>query len=1441
MKNKTKKGLLYYSVLILSIVSVVAITGILLNPIVRKSIFTNNNSLDAKNSDGSPLHSKSIKDNGDGTFTLSLNVTGESEPDVQPDKKANVVIVMDISGSMFEPASTDGMTSTSGNTVGRYINTSQTGLNLWRLYYYYNGDSEYPAGYYAEGQGPQPNTRHTNVYYPRSVESNGTINWSNGSNYTRYNFTNNDMKLDQTKTAVKNSIDTLLTQNNVANDMIEISFMTFSTYANYVSPTRATATGWTSGSKDSEAATALKDAIDSNTIPAGGTNWDLALYYAKDLANAKKTAQPTEDTYIVFFSDGNPTYHSGDASYTERTGALSHTHGGTPTKGDDGVRTGASDAAAAYYEGREIQRAGIKFFSIFAYGSDEGANYMKNLTSFANEGDISKASSVEEDGLFFQANDATSINDAFATIVSTITSSVGFSDVSISDGTTAVKTAHSGTGAIGSLLKVEESYKYYLSFPLKSDGTSDSQYITEITKVEGTENDYQLKSSNGNTYTVTRVPAYKTNDNGQVLDEELTNVFKFEWKDASNPLHQETPPAAEFKNNAVDWDLSKLNDSVLLNGITYEVTFDVYPSQVTLDIIADVKNGKIDIPEDGIVEDYIICDKTTKDCKLQTNTEATLTYTDTRTDKEDQTAKYDNPDPVSTGTVRALAVSKEWDNFGTTNGESSIKLYIDRDDSTKHYDVNLSAENEIPWQDSIYASIGIMTVNNGKVSIKDGAPGHDYSFSEDQNISYKWELTSPIVRPMMINGSITTLIKVDKPSGMTGEVYEDGNNTYYKLGDDDYYVVGSKDATLTATNHRRSHLDVTKVVTGADAPEGSLFEFNMTVTEGKGEKVYFSIQDENGNTVQNKSENPNSATTYISGSGVYPEIAILDPEKDSNIKNIGDWNESTKTITYTYGDKEYTVYAPGTKTNGYWDYYTGYYYMDSTKTATVLMEADWNLRFTNLSSETEYTIVETDNVYTEDGETPVEGFVFRTNVDQDNNESTNKSYTGTIDTPNKEFKLTYNNEYVLTHVDVKKIWDDNHNQDGKRILEDEDGNPIPVKFVLKQNGEEYQTITHDGTGTTIAATNDEEYWEYTFNNLNVYDTNGDEYTYTVEEVYNNSAYTTTSDGNATDGYVFTNTHTPETIDITVEKVWEDAEDQDGLRAAGANATITLYDGETATDYKLETNTNDSTTFTGLPVYRDGEKIVYSVQETETSYITGTDGPGTYAYEITGNVTDGFVVTNTHTPETINIKVSKVWEDEEDQDGLRAAGANATITLYDGETATSNTLTTNEDDEVTFTVDKYRKGSIGVPAQYSVQETETSYITGTDGPGTYAYEITGNVTDGFVVTNTHTPETINIKVSKVWEDEEDQDGLRAAGANATITLYDGETATSNTLTTNEDDEVTFTVDKYRKGSIGVPAQYSVQETETSYITGTDGPGTYAYEITGNVTDGFIVNY
>ena len=134
-------------------------------------------------------------------------------------------------------------------------------------------------------------------------------------------------------------------------------------------------------------------------------------------------------------------------------------------------------------------------------------------------------------------------------------------------------------------------------------------------------------------------------------------------------------------------------------------------------------------------------------------------------------------------------------------------------------------------------------------------------------------------------------------------------------------------------------------------------------------------------------------------------------------------------------------------------------------------------------------------------------------------------------------------------------------------------------------------------------------------------------TYTVQEITAPNGYELTTDTynltvSATSGVIKTieNKKTP-TVDIKVKKTW--------VGAVGGPVTVRLYkDGVASTETVTLDETNGWTaTFTGLLKNdaTDGHEIAYTVAEENV--------PEGYTSEVTGNVTDGFTVTNTEIPPT----------------------------------------------------------------------------------------------------------------------------------------------------------------------------------------------------------------
>ena len=383
------------------------------------------------------------------------------------------------------------------------------------------------------------------------------------------------------------------------------------------------------------------------------------------------------------------------------------------------------------------------------------------------------------------------------------------------------------------------------------------------------------------------------------------------------------------------------------------------------------------------------------------------------------------------------------------------------------------------------------------------------------------------------------------------------------------------------------------------------------------------------------------------------------------------------------------------------------------------------------------------------------------------------------------------------NIPVTKSWSDSNNQDGLRSTS--------VTVTLYANN-----VAVNGKTLTLNSSNS---WKGTFTDLPKYK-NGIEITYTVKENNPPTGYTPTVSGSITNGFTVTNTHTPETIEIPVTKIWADNNNQDGIRPL--SVTVALYADNVAVSGKtltLNSSNGWKGTFTDLPKNKDGREIVYTVRE--------NNPPTGYTPTVNGSISSGFTVTNTHTPETINIPVEKIWEDNNNQDRIRPASV--IVTLYADNEAVggkSLTLTSSNSWRGTFTnLPKYKDGEI---IKYTVKEEIV--------PSEYEVSVDGTIEEGFTVTNTHIPETIDIPVTKEWVDNNNQDGIRPNSI--TVKLYaDDIVVEGKILTLNASNgwRGTFTdLPKYKNGN---EIKYTVKEdTELSG---------YIPTIDGSMADGFII--
>ena len=417
------------------------------------------------------------------------------------------------------------------------------------------------------------------------------------------------------------------------------------------------------------------------------------------------------------------------------------------------------------------------------------------------------------------------------------------------------------------------------------------------------------------------------------------------------------------------------------------------------------------------------------------------------------------------------------------------------------------------------------------------------------------------------------------------------------------------------------------------------------------------------------------------------------------------------------------------------------------------------------------------------------GYTLKSTVEPES-AAVEKGKTATIEIVN-EYEL------IVTDITVVKTWDDAKDQDGKRST-------VAASVQL------YKTVGEEKTavGEPVKVGTEDD-WTYTWTDQPVYE-NGAQISYSVEETLSESSgYKKSGDAElnkAEEGKEISisikNSYVPETVEISGKKTWADADDQDGKRPE--SITINLLANGTKVDSKTVTEADEwEWSFTGKPKYEAGKEITYSITEEDV------DG-----YEI--EVKD-FNVTNTHTPETTEVSGSKTWDDADNQDGKRPESITISL-LANGTKIESKTVTEADGWKWTFTgLPKFEAGK------------EITYTITEDAVEGYEAKV-----EGFNVTNTHEPETVEISGSKTWDDADNQDGVRPETITVKL-LADGKVVASQLVSAETGWKWTFT--KMAKYAEGKEIVYTVTESSvpgyTATVTGFDiknthVPGTVSVE-------------
>ena len=381
-----------------------------------------------------------------------------------------------------------------------------------------------------------------------------------------------------------------------------------------------------------------------------------------------------------------------------------------------------------------------------------------------------------------------------------------------------------------------------------------------------------------------------------------------------------------------------------------------------------------------------------------------------------------------------------------------------------------------------------------------------------------------------------------------------------------------------------------------------------------------------------------------------------------------------------------------------------------------------------------------------------------------------------------------------TSVTVTKVWDDENNRDFKR--------PDTITVQLLKND-----APVDNAAKTISANDN---WTVTWDNLPKYE-DGQKISYTVAE-QTVTGYTSNITGSMEDGYTITNSYTPNSVSVSVRKVWNDANNFYGKRPE--SVTVRLYkDGEATNEtLTLDAEHQWRGAFTGLDKYSSANnEAVYTVQES-----TVPDG---YTQTVAGKMDTGYTITNTLT-RVASFRVSKSATNEYGtadnnstftfqltmtgkpvtdaqvkigDDAAAAIGSNGTFQLKNGQTATISNLP----EDVTYTVTEIFSGSAGNAWTTKVGTKETREAS---------------VANNSSVTFNNARITRTITVNKTWVDG-DEDGRPYATFHLQKKVGDEwkNVATGETRVGS----VSFTVSKYDED--GTEIEYRVTEDDLAGYT------------------------
>ena len=569
-------------------------------------------------------------------------------------------------------------------------------------------------------------------------------------------------------------IDKLAQHGSETGTAIQFGLITFDKSASNVSLGGA---NWT-GNQET-----MKSAVSGITL-GSGTNWEAAF------AKVNSYPAPGNDNpiYVVFFTDGDPTQYVGHIV------------------GTSNARSSHASMYPALSAARKTVNLGYQLYGIFAYGTSDSVTngFLKTLINFAYND-----SNAHEDYLWIASplpgtNNSESyptVEEAIEGIANLILKKYTFTDVAIHDGITDMTTQ----------VAIAGNFEYQITYTDAQDHTLHTVPIT----VNG-----------DGSITIPAVTYHYLNDKNEVVEkttEAVTITGAVYSQDANG-------------HGSVDWHLAKTaGDGTyykLEPGWKYQVSFPVWPSQDTYDILAAIRNGEITFNDPNATWKGEPIDWSQfKDAEnLYTNTSASVTYRQiTQTNGVDGEPSEQKSAPIPEKPYMELLptklrITKEWID-DLTDGEdrpNPLKLMV-TSDGEDYVEVELTPND---WTAEVYIAPGIYVTPGDYDSATTGdnagvlETGHVYSVREVNAPHYELDVTP--VHPMLDGTTKNTT--VDMFDKTTGTRWNSGT------------------ALLTATNTVKGGIEISKVVTTKDDHSDSI-----SVTDSFTIKI--DLEDENGDPV----------------------------------------------------------------------------------------------------------------------------------------------------------------------------------------------------------------------------------------------------------------------------------------------------------------------------------------------------------------------------------------------------------------------------------------------------------------------------------------------------------------------------------------------------------------------------------------------------------------